>query len=67
MHLNKETINKIEEITCTDYDFNDKGETDKWDILVEDLLSYYKDLEEEFEDYKQKQIDRFEDKYWGDY
>lgn len=66
MKLSKDLIEKIEEITCTDYGFNDKGETDNWDILVEDLIVEYEDLKEEFEDYKQKQIDRFEDKYWGD-
>lgn len=66
MKISKELMKKIEEITITDYDFNEKGETDKWDILVEDLVKEYEALQEEFEDYKQKQIDRYEDKYWGD-
>ena len=66
MGLSKEMIKKVEEITVTDYDFNENGETEKWDILVEDLIFEYEKLQEEFDDYKQKQIDRFEDKYWGD-
>lgn len=64
MKISNELIKKIEQITLTDYDFNENGETDKWDILVDDLVREYESLEEEFEDYKQKQIDRFEDKYW---
>lgn len=59
MKLSKDLIKRIEEITLTDYGFNDKGETDKWDILVEDLLLYYNDLEEEFEDYKAKMEDMY--------
>lgn len=66
MGLSKEMIKKVEEITVTDYDFNENGETEKWDILIEDLIFEYEKLQEEFDDYKQKQIDRFEDKYWGD-
>lgn len=64
MGLSKETIKKIEEITVTDYIFDENGETENWDVLVEDLIREYEDLQDEFEDYKQKQIDRFEDKYW---
>ena len=66
MKLSRGLIEKVEEITVTDYGFNDEGETDNWDILVEDLIREYENLKEEFEDYKQKQIDRFEDKHWGD-
>ena len=66
MRLDKELIKKLEEITVTDYAFNENGETENWDIIVDDLIREYEDLKEEFEDYKQKQIDRFEDKYWGD-
>ncbi len=64
MKLDPKVIKRIEEITLTDYKFNEKGQTDKWDILVEDLIFEYDKLQEEFEDYKQKQIDRFQDKYW---
>ena len=64
MKLDLKTIKRIEEITQTDYDFNKNGETDKWDVLVEDLITEYNYLQEEFEDYKEKQIDRFSDKYW---
>lgn len=66
MKLKKELIEKLEAITITDYEFNEDGETDKWDVIVEDLIREYEDLQEEFEDYKQKQIDRFEDRYWGE-
>lgn len=59
MYLDKETIKKIEEITMTDYGFNEKGETDKWDILVDDLVRYYEDLFEEYNDYKEKELDRY--------
>ena len=64
MGLSKEMIKKVEEITLTDYFFDENGKTENWDVLVEDLIREYEDLQDEFEDYKQKQIDKFEDKYW---
>lgn len=60
MRLSKELIEKIHDITLTDYGFNENGETDKWDILVEDLLVYYEDLQEEYFDYQEKVRDRYE-------
>ena len=63
MRLSKELIKKLEDITVTDYGFNENGETDKWDIIVEDLLKYYDDLENEYNDYKEREITRFDVEY----
>ncbi len=52
MRLKTELINKLEEITLTKYNFNYLGETDDWDIIVEDLLNSYEDLLDEYNDYK---------------
>lgn len=60
MSLDKEQIKRLEEITMTFYNFNDKGETDNWDIIVDDLLRYYDDLEEEYNNYKEYVVDRYE-------
>lgn len=60
MNLSKELIEKIEEITVTDYGFNEKGETDKWDILVEDLIREYEDLLEEYNNYKERDYIRYD-------
>ena len=60
MKLSKDLIKKVEEITMTDYYFNDKGETDNWDILVEDLIREYESLLEEYDDYKEYVRDRYE-------
>lgn len=59
MRLSKNLIEKVEEITVTDYNFNDKGETDNWDILVEDLIREYESLLEEYNDYKEEVLERF--------
>lgn len=59
MILSKNLIEKVEEITVTDYNFNDKGETDNWDILVEDLIREYESLLEEYNDYKEEVLERF--------
>lgn len=63
MRLSKELIKKLEDITVTDYNFTDEGETDRWDIIVEDLLKYYDDLENEYNDYKEREITRFDVEY----
>ena len=60
MKLTKDLIKKIEEITLTDYGFNEKGETENWDILVEDLLLFYEDLKEEYDDCIERLSDRRE-------
>lgn len=60
MKLSKDLIKRVEEITVTDYNFNDKGETDNWDILVEDLIREYESLLEDYDDYKEYVRDRYE-------
>lgn len=60
MKINKNTIKKIEEITMTDYGFNEKGETNNWDVLVEDLIKYYEDLQEEYNNYKEREITKYD-------
>ena len=52
MRLDKKQIKRLEEITLTKYNFNYLGETDDWDIIVDDLLTEYKDLLDEYNDYK---------------
>lgn len=59
MKLSRGLIEKVEEITVTDYGFNDEGETNNWDILVEDLIREYELLLEEYNDYKEKVLERF--------
>lgn len=56
MRLDKDLIKKLEEITVTDYGFNEKGETDKWDIIVDDLIREYEDLLDEYNNYKEREI-----------
>lgn len=63
MRLDKDLIKKLEEITVTDYGFNENGETDNWDIIVDDLIRYYEDLEEEFNDYKEREITKYDVEY----
>ena len=51
---------KIEEITCTDYKFNENGETEYWDSIVEDLVLMYDDLKDEYESL----LERYQDRYY---
>ena len=60
MYLDKEQIKELEEITSTNYEFNEKGETKNWDIIVSELLVWYKDLLEEYNNYKEYVVDRYE-------
>lgn len=46
--MRKDLIERLEKITLTDYGFNEKGETDNWDIIVEDLIRGYEGLLEEY-------------------
>ena len=51
MKLEQKLIDKIEEITLTDYQFKD-GETDNGDLIIDDLVMAYDNLLEEFNDFK---------------
>lgn len=63
MKLNKELLKKVGEITMTDYGFNENGETENWDILVEDLIREYEDLLEEYTNYKEREITKYDIDY----
>lgn len=63
MRLDKELIKKLEEITWTDYQFNENGETENWDIIVDDLLREYDDLLEEYNNYKEREITKYDIDY----
>lgn len=56
MKLSEELIKKVEEITMTDYGF-EEGVTENGDILVEDLVREYESLLDEYNDYKEKMLD----------
>ena len=60
MRLDKELIKRLEEITWTDYQFNKNGETENWDVIVEDLLREYDDLLEEYNNYKEREITKYD-------
>lgn len=53
IELNEELLNKVAEITMTRYDDDDI------ESMIEDLVCYYHNLEEEFEDYKQNVQDNY--------
>ena len=59
MKLEKKEIERIKQITLTDYDFDENGETENWDAIVEDLLIEYDNLLDEYNDYKEQVLDRF--------
>lgn len=63
MRLDKNLIKKLEEITMTDYGFNEKGETDNWDIIVDDLIREYEDLLDEYNNYKEREITKYDIEY----
>lgn len=51
--LNKKTVDKIEEITLTDYQIIDcKVEVEKCLDIIEDLILEYENLLEEYNEYK---------------
>lgn len=60
MRLSSDLIKRLEEITLTKYDFNFLGETENWDIIVEDLIRSYEDLLDEYNDYKTYIEDNYE-------
>lgn len=59
MKLEQKLIDKIEEITLTDYQFKD-GETNNGDLIIDDLVMAYENLLEEFNDFKEYVEDNFE-------
>lgn len=60
IELSQKTIDKIEEITLTDYEINDcKVLVDNCINIIEDLIIEYDKLLEEYNDYKEKEIDRY--------
>lgn len=63
MRLDKDLIKKLEEITMTDYEFNEDGETNNWDIIVDDLIRYYEDLLDEYNNYKEREITKYDVEY----
>lgn len=63
MRLDKKLIEELEQITLTDYEFNSEGETKNWDIIVEDLIREYEDLLDEYNDYKEREVTRYDVEY----
>lgn len=60
IELSQKTIDRIEEITLTDYEINDcKVLVDNCINIIEDLIIEYDNLLEEYNDYKEKEIDRY--------
>lgn len=60
IELNQKTIDRIEEITLTDYEIKDcKVLVDNCINIIEDLIIEYDKLLEEYNDYKEKEIDRY--------
>lgn len=61
MKLEQKLIDKIEEITLTDYDIIDcKVTLDKCLSIIEDLIIEYENLLDEYNDYKEYIRDNFE-------
>lgn len=60
IELSQKTVDRIEEITLTDYEINDcKVLVDNCINIIEDLIIEYDKLLEEYNDYKEKEIDRY--------
>lgn len=60
IELSQKTVDRIEEITLTDYEINDcKVLADNCINIIEDLIIEYDKLLEEYNDYKEKEIDRY--------
>lgn len=60
MKLEQKLIDKIEEITLTDYQFKD-GETENADLIIDDLVMAYENLLEEFNDFKEYVEDNYKE------
>lgn len=59
MKLNKELIDRIEEITLTDFGFNENGETEYIYSVIEELVMAYDNLLDEYNDYKEHIRDNY--------
>lgn len=60
IELSQNVINRIEEITLTDYEINDcKVLVENCVNIIEDLITEYDNLLEEYNDYKEKELDRY--------
>lgn len=60
IELSQKTIDRIEEITLTDYEIKDcKVLVDNCVNIIEDLIIEYDNLLEEYNDYKEKETDRY--------
>lgn len=60
IELSQNVINRIEEITLTDYEINDcKVLAENCVNIIEDLITEYDNLLEEYNDYKEKELDRY--------
>ena len=60
IELSQNVINRIEEITLTDYEINDcKVLAENCVNIIEDLIIEYDNLLEEYNDYKEKELDRY--------
>lgn len=60
VELSQKTIDRIEEITLTDYEIKDcKVLVDNCVNIIEDLIIEYDNLLEEYNDYKEKELDRY--------
>lgn len=60
IELSQKTIDRIEEITLTDYEIKDcKVLVENCVNIIEDLIIEYDNLLEEYNDYKEKETDRY--------
>lgn len=60
VELSQKTIDRIEEIILTDYEIKDcKVLVDNCVNIIEDLIIEYDNLLEEYNDYKEKELDRY--------
>ena len=60
IELSQKIIDKIQNITLTDYEINDcKVLVENCVNIIEDLITEYDNLLEEYNDYKEKELDRY--------
>lgn len=59
MKFEKETLKEIGRITFTKYDENGVVEADEIEEMIKDIIYYYHNLEEQYEDLKQDIEDNY--------